>query len=756
MKNLIKKYPYIFLILIAFVAFFIGRSTSSGKKSSHDSGHAGHSDSAASEPTEWTCSMHPQIITPEEGDCPICGMDLIPLDKSGGADEGPREMSMSKSAIALADIQTTEVMRDYPEVQVRMVGTLDYDETREKSLTARFPARIDELYVNYTGIRVKKGEHLAKVYSPDLLTAQRELLTAYKVNPDSVITQAAKDKLRLWDLLPEQIEEIITEGKAKDHFVLKAPIGGVVVSKHVKEGNYLKTGDTLFKIVDLDKLWAFLDAYESDLPWLRFGQEVSFSVEALPGETFEGKVAFIEPEVNRKTRTVSVRVNVSNDNGSLKPGMFVRGIVESSLTEDGQVYAPNLEGKWISPMHPEIIKDEPGSCDICGMDLVPAEDLGYVSNEESQQAPLLIPSSAVLRTGKRAVVYVEKPNKDQPTFEGREITLGPKAGDYFTVAEGIKEGERVVTNGAFKIDSALQILAKPSMMNPEDSQGAEKDQTPTIEIESELAVNLIKPYLALHSALAADDLNQTKEALKALMEISGHSGALADLIHEMLANDSLESIRKPHFEILSNALISNVKNHPDSFPDELMVMHCPMVYNDRGADWLQDSEPLLNPYFGAMMLKCGEIKEKVSNMSKSAKPNEELVLDAEMTQAILPDYLKLQSTLAADDLNVSTETLKSMMDKSGHTGALADLLHTMMAANDLEGIRRPHFETLSNALIKAVKEHPSATSTPLMIMHCPMVYGDTGADWIQDNDKLLNPYFGSSMLRCGYKKEDIK
>ena len=415
--------------------------------------------------------MHPQIQQPEPGDCPICGMDLIPLESDSGADLGPREMSMSKASRALADIQTSEVIREYPEAEIRLVGKLEYDETREKSLTARFPARIDELFVNFTGIRVKKGEHLAKVYSPDLQTAQRELLTSYRADPNSSITRAAKEKLRLWDLMPEQIEAIIESGEAKDHFVLKAPLGGVVVAKHVKEGDYLKTGEPLFKIVDLSELWAYLDAYESDLPWLRFGQDVAFTVESFPGETFHGQISFIEPEVDRKTRTIPIRVNVPNTDGKLKPGMFVRGVVQSRIAEDGQVYAPEFAGKWISPMHPEVVKDGPGQCDVCGMDLVPAEELGYVASEK-QSAPLVVPTSAVLRTGKRAVVYVEKPDTERPTYEGREIVLGPRAGDYFLVTSGLDAGERVVTNGAFKIDSALQIQAKPSMMNPDGGGSA--------------------------------------------------------------------------------------------------------------------------------------------------------------------------------------------------------------------------------------------------------------------------------------------
>jgi Cu(I)/Ag(I) efflux system membrane fusion protein len=549
-------------------------------------------------------------------------MDLIPLKSDANADDGPRVMSMSEASRALAEIQTTAVERDFPEAEIRLVGKLNYDETREKSLTARFPARIDELFVNFTGIRVKKGEHLAKVYSPELLTAQRELLTAWRADPNSSITRAAQEKLRLWDLLPEQIDAIIESGEARDHFVLKAPIGGIVVARHVSEGKYVKTGEPLFKIVDLSVLWAYLDAYESDLSWLRYGQDVAFTVESFPGEEFHGQIAFIEPLVDRKTRTIPVRVNVPNDGMRLKPGMFVRGVVQSRLAEDGRVYAPEFSGKWISPMHPEIIKDGPGSCDVCGMDLVPAEDLGYVENKTGS-APLVIPSSAVLRTGKRAVVYVEKSNTDRSAFEGREIVLGPRAGDYFIVNAGLDAGERVVTNGAFKIDSALQIQAKPSMMNPEGggsvpghnhgggNQHAGHQMSAEIEIAVDQAVELMPPYLAMQAALADDDLGSAKEQAKSMMEITGHSGTLPKLLHDMLAADSLEAIRKPYFETLSDALIEAAKQAPDFMPENLMIMHCPMVYEDRGADWLQATEPLLNPYFGAMMLKCGEVKERI-------------------------------------------------------------------------------------------------------------------------------------------------
>jgi Cu(I)/Ag(I) efflux system membrane fusion protein len=618
-------------VVAILIGVWIGRTTAP-KQTEHDHSIVDSMNDGAGEaeakPTTWTCSMHPQIQQSEPGDCPICGMDLIPLINDSGADDGPRTMSMSESSRALADIQTTAVKKEYPEAKVRLVGKLDYNETLEKSLTARFPARIDELFVNFKGIRVSKGDHLAKVYSPDLLSAQRELLTSYRADPNSSITRAAREKLRLWDLLPEQIDSIIRSGQAQDHFVLKAPIGGVVVAKNVKEGDYVKTGEPLFKIVDLSNLWAYLDAYESDLPWLRYGQDIEFSVEAIPGESFHGQIAFIEPEVDRKTRTVPIRVNVPNPEGRLKPGMFVRGIVASRLAEDGQVYAPKFAGKWISPMHPEVVKDGPGACDVCGMDLVPAEELGYVDNV-TESAPLIVPTSAVLRTGKRAVVYIEKPNTERPTYEGREIVLGPRAGDYFLVTAGLDANERVVTNGAFKIDSALQIQAKPSMMNPDGggsmpghNHGGEAPVTAKVdhskhegmamlEITGDIAPKLLSPYLEMQSALASDDLDAAKAQAKAMMQITGHSGDLPQVLHDMLAADTLDALRKPHFETLSNAMIKAAKAAPSSFEDKLLVMHCPMVYGDRGADWLQASEPLQNPYFGSMMLKCGEIKTTI-------------------------------------------------------------------------------------------------------------------------------------------------
>lgn len=631
MKINLTRYVLIGNALLIILAFLIGRWTvSPPSEPNGPQSHANHS-TGSTDPATWTCAMHPQIQQPQPGKCPICGMDLIPLKKDSGSQQGPRTLTMSESSKALADIQTTLIEKRFPEAEIRLVGKLEYDETKVKSLTARFPARIDELFVNFNGVSVKEGYHLARVYSPELLTAQSELLSAYRFSPTSSSTRAAKEKLRLWDLRPEQIEAIIESDQAKDHFELKAPMSGVVVSKNVNEGDYLKTGQALFKIVDLSELWLKLDAYESDLSWLRFGQSIAFSVESYPGTDFQGRIAFIEPGIDQKTRTVSVRVNVPNEEGKLKPGMFARAIAHSKVAQAGKVYAPEFAGKWISPMHPEIVRDAPGLCDICGMDLVPAEQLGYVQDLD-ETPPLVVPASAVLRTGNRAVVYIEVPNTENPTFEGREIEIGPRAGDIFVVVSGLQEGERVVTNGAFKIDSSLQILAKPSMMNPEggvpapghnhgkanEANESANNQT-IIEIDTNIATLIMDPYFELQAAFAGDDLESARTAIMRMFEATSHSGTLPNKLHEMLEAPSLEVVR-PGFETLSNAIALTVKSNPSFFEGAVLQMHCPMAFDGKGASWLQREEPLLNPYFGATMLNCGTMQ---ANLTQSQSSDED-------------------------------------------------------------------------------------------------------------------------------------
>jgi Cu(I)/Ag(I) efflux system membrane fusion protein len=475
MAILSKKSRWLLLLLIAvFAVGYIIRGAGENKTAEPTASERGTQQSQW-----WTCAMHPQIHQPKPGKCPICFMDLIPV-ASSGEDVGARQIVFSEDALKLMEVQTTPVERKFVEAEVRMVGKVEYDESRVKEIAAWVPGRIDRLYVDFTGTLVRKGDHMVYLYSPQLLSAQAELLQAAKavkesgsgsmelIRQSSIATlEAAREKLRLLGIQKEQIEEIEKTGKPVDHLTIYAPIGGIVIAKHANAGDYVETGAKIYTIVDLSQVWVKLDAYEQDLMWIRYRQQVEFTTEAYPGETFKGTISFIDPILNPATRTVKLRVDVDNSDGRLKPEMFVRAIVRTKVAASGMVMDEDMAGKWICPMHPSVVKTELGKCDICGMDLVTAESLGYVTAAEPNEAPLVIPASAPLITGTRAVVYVRLADKEKPTFEGREIVLGPRAGDYYLVKEGLAEGERVVTKGNFKIDASLQIQAKPSMMNPE-------------------------------------------------------------------------------------------------------------------------------------------------------------------------------------------------------------------------------------------------------------------------------------------------
>ncbi len=436
--------------------------------------------------TVWTCSMHPQIREPKPGKCRICGMDLIPLgDSSGGSGA---VLSFSEEAVKLMEVETVEVRRKAAEAEVRLVGKLDYDQTRVKAITAWAGGRIDRLYADYTGLPVKAGDHLAELYSPDLISAQAELLGALRsagqVDPGSELVsrsvrgtlEAARDKLRLLGVRPEQIERIEQTGRVMDHLTIYAPIGGVVIEKPAEEGMYVQTGTRIYTVADLSRLWLMLDAYESDLPWIHYGQRVSFTTKAYPGRVFEARISFISPVLDAQTRTAKVRATVDNAAGLLKPELLVRATAAASLSDGGRVMAPDLSGRWICPMHGDVIEEGPGICSICQMDLVAAETL-YAPAERPARLPLMIPAGAVLITGRkldRAVVYVQAAGQEAPTFAGREIVLGPRAGDEYVVLEGLMEGEKVAASGNFKIDSAMQIAAKPSMMTMSEAGPEEK------------------------------------------------------------------------------------------------------------------------------------------------------------------------------------------------------------------------------------------------------------------------------------------
>jgi Cu(I)/Ag(I) efflux system membrane fusion protein len=414
--------------------------------------------------TVWTCSMHPQIRQPAPGKCPLCGMDLIPLHSDAAADARPTVVTLSSNALQLAAVRTALVERKIVPVEIPLVGKIALDESRLAHITARVGGRIDRLYVDYTGVHINKGDHLAQLYSQELYVMQAEYLIARAESGPT--NSPGRERLLLSGLTEQQVQSLERTGKPLLYVDLYSPLSGTVVEKQGVEGMYIQTGFTIYTIADLTQVWLMLDAYEADMPWLRYGQPVTFTVDAQPGVVFTGMVAFIAPVLNPMTRTVSVRVNVPNTDGRLKPGFLANALVRSTVATDRQAMAADLRGMWVCPMHPEVLTRAAGTCPVCGMDLVPTESLGYAAvSDVATHPPLIIPATAPLLTGTRAVVYVAVP--DTPgAFEGRTVVLGPRAGDYYIVHAGLTEGEQVVVHGAFKIDSTAQILAKPSLLNP--------------------------------------------------------------------------------------------------------------------------------------------------------------------------------------------------------------------------------------------------------------------------------------------------
>jgi len=637
--------PYRWPMVIAMIVIFIlGILIGGGPGGGVD--HTGHehgaeAPTAAKKEQIWTCSMHPQIRQPKPGKCPICGMDLIPV--STEAEEvGPRELKLSSTAIKLAEIQIKPVERRYVSTIIRMVGKVEYDETRLGYITARVPGRIDRLYVDYTGITVRKGDHLVYFYSPELISAQQELLQTLKAyrkfGSGKSTVNAAREKLKLWGLPAAQIQEIEKRGKPTDHLTIYSPMSGIVIHKNAVEGMYVNTGTQIYTIADLSRIWVKLDAYESELSWLRFGQTVTFETEAYPGETFEGRIAFIDPVLNPTTRTVKVRVNVTNPDLKLKPEMFVRAVVRSKLSVTGNVMEPELAGKWISPMHPEIVKDGPGTCDVCGMPLVKAEELGYTAaGAEDKEAPLVIPAAAPLITGTRAVVYVAVPEKEG-TFEGKEIALGPRAGDYYIVKAGLQEGENVVVNGAFKIDSDLQIQAKPSMMsvqhgesiieNREDTRiDAKKPKPGAAQIPGDFKKSIdgaANAYFDIQHALSSDSLEDAKKVANLLLQklavvdmnlLKGKTHSewmkqekkIKAAAQKLVQAGDIEAARV-QLEVLTESMTAVIKTF-GSGKTMVYRFHCPMAFNNKGAYWLQTNKETRNPYFGESMLLCKDSVE---------------------------------------------------------------------------------------------------------------------------------------------------
>lgn len=444
---------------------------------------SGRSDAVIDSGKIWTCSMHPQIRMDHAGRCPICGMDLVPLAKESektadvpALGNAGHHLSLSQHAREMATVETVTVEPRELFKELRTVGKVEFDETTMAYITARIAGRVDEVFADFPGTIVNPGDHLVSIYSPDLFATQNEFLASYRrgrplsgtgTSGVDALAESSRRRLELWGITPEQVDELIRSGTPQTHLTIYAPNGGTIVEKNIRAGQYVEVGDLLYRIADLSHVWLILDIYETDLSWVRFGQEVDVTLESMPGEVFVGQVAFVEPVLNESTRTVRVRVVLRNDAGLFKPGMYAQAAIRVRILPDGGPGPTGIEGKFACPMHPYVISDEPGTCSICNMPLRQVPGVVGPTGED-QSKILAVPYTAVLTTGERQLVYVETSPGEYHLVEPK---LGPRTGEYYPVIAGLEGGERVVTRGSFLLDSQFQIAGHPSLLYPEGIEG---------------------------------------------------------------------------------------------------------------------------------------------------------------------------------------------------------------------------------------------------------------------------------------------
>jgi Cu(I)/Ag(I) efflux system membrane fusion protein len=583
----------LFYIGILAVGLFLGWLLFGGASKLEES----HNHDAVTETNQmWTCSMHPQIMQPEAGDCPICGMDLIPAETSS---EGllADQFQLTENAMALANIQTSIVGTGVAEDNtIKLSGKIVENEEANAVQVSYFSGRIERLNVSFTGEKVNQGQLLATIYSPELYAAQQELITAASLKESQpALYKAVRNKLKLWKLSESQINQIEASGKVKENVPVYATVSGTVSEKLVEQGDYIKQGQPLLKIANLNTVWANFDVYENQIEVFKKGQAVSITTNAYANKEFKGKVDFIDPILDARTRTVKLRVVLNNEEAIFKPGMFVEG---------------NVKGLTIS-----------------------------------KEQVVSIPSSAVLWTGERSVVYL-KANPLEPVFEMRQITLGNQIGDNYEVLEGLNNGDEIVTNGTFTVDAAAQLQGKKSMMNKAGGKvmtghdghlGKEEtisanNESPTnsnerIDVSKDFQNQLklvFNDYINLKNALVEDDSKKVTVASKKLLnhlsqvdmkllidnETHKHWMSLEKDIKASatsISNTSKIKGQRAYFKNLS----SHLTNAIEVFGVNEKVYHqfCPMADNNNGAYWLSKEEKVINPYFGDAMLTCGEVKQ---------------------------------------------------------------------------------------------------------------------------------------------------
>lgn len=530
-------------------------------------------DTAAAVDQVWTCSMHPQILRPESGDCPICGMELIPAG-SASDELGSTQIRMSENAMALGDIRTTRVGvgRDGESGFITLSGEIAEDQEARTVQASYFDGRIESLNIHFEGQQIQKGQQLGTLYAPGLVAAQQELLTAASLKESQPeLYQAVRNKLRYWKLTDQQIGQIESSGAVQEYFPIYATVSGTVTEMMVAEGDYVKKGQPLARLANLGSVWVEFDAYENQLDLFAIGQELTITTKAYPGKEFRAQIRFIDPVLDVRTRTVTVRATLGNTQGLLKPGMFVTGRVA-------------VEGS-------------------------------------GSTTALMVPASAVLWTGERSLVYV-RARTGEPVFEMREVTLGKRVGEEFVIESGLEAGTEIVTHGTFTVDAAAQLQGKRSMMNAGvGNPGGGSPQPASVQVSPTFLHSLegaLSSYFEIKDALVASDpalvARKADDMRKAMPGVAKGWGAgereahakLDKFLTQLSGARDLQT-QRTQFRLLSEALIGIAKPLGTS-KNPIYLQYCPMANDNRGGYWISRDSSIRNPYYGEAMLTCGEVR----------------------------------------------------------------------------------------------------------------------------------------------------
>ena len=719
---------------------------------SGDEGPAGgDAEAASAEGVQyWTCGMHPWVILPEPGLCPICHMDLTPLDPAKLTGEIAIDpVVVQNIGVRVASVTTGPLTKD-----IRTIGTVAYDETATRDVNTKISGWIEELFVDETGAAVEQGDPLFTLYSPELFQAQEEYLSAFQNQGRLTrgLLEGSRTKLDYLDISPEQIRELEQRGTVRKTLTVASPHSGVVVEKNAHEGMKIEPGTLVYRIADVSSVWVIATLYEYQLPFVKVGQPAVMSLPYLAGREFTGEVAYIYPYLQEESRQVKVRLEFQNSDGMLRPGMFATVQLESTLDQEA----------------------------------------------------ILAPREAIISTGTRQVVFIAQ---GEGKFEPREVDIGVETEQGLVeILDGLKPGERVVTSGQFLLDSeskmraALATMVRGEMAADEVVAGADVAEVTVLAglpgATAEQLSEVLRNYTAIGDQLATDSTQgvaATAEALvasfDAMMENplpdspsfwseSAEAKDIRNQAGQLGEAKGLDATRMIYAGLSQSlaALIEEI-GVPASYGDRVEALTCPMYPPDvGGAVWLQPAGKARNPYMGQKMLSCvgdrtllpiagggagspagqGAAAEDVLTVA----PNIQSQIDRLVAAYLILQQMLYEGQVAGSEqqlelIRAAALELAEVEEERLRSAAVEISEAAVRQPEDLAKLRAA-YKSLSAAVIDLAEIAPPTTAVAPVLrkVFCPMAK----AYWLQAASEVQNPYYGlgSNMADCGTIEASIE